>query len=83
MSDDAERNRPKSIEKPEAGTRLSAAEIHDNVVGPARDEMERSASALLWSAFASGLTIGFSFLAGAYAQTLVDEHRYAHFAAGA
>jgi formate/nitrite transporter FocA (FNT family) len=78
----AEEHRPKSVEKPEAGTRLSAAEIHDNVLGPAKDEMERSASALLWSAFASGLTIGFSFLAGAYAQTLVEQHRYAHFVAG-
>jgi formate/nitrite transporter FocA (FNT family) len=78
-----EHNRPKSIEKPEAGTRLSAAEIHDNILGPAEDEMERTASALFWSALASGLTIGFSFVAGAYAQTLVEQHRYAHFLAGA
>jgi formate/nitrite transporter FocA (FNT family) len=75
-------DRPKSIEKPEAGTRLSAAEIHDNILGPAEDEMERPASALLWSAFASGLTIGFSFLMGGYAQTLVSEP-YAHAIAGA
>lgn len=74
-------DRPKSIDKPESGTRLSAAEIHDNILGPAEDEMERAAGALLWSAFASGLTIGFSFLMGAYAQTLVTE-KYAHFAAG-
>src|SRR5437763_689537 len=74
--------RPKSVEKPEAGTRLSAMEIHDNILGPAEDEMKRAASALLCSAFASGLTIGFSFLMGAYAQTLVTE-QYAHFVAGA
>jgi formate/nitrite transporter FocA (FNT family) len=73
-------DRPTSIEKPEAGTRLSAAEIHDNILGPAEKEMKRGASALLWSAFASGLTIGFSFLIGGYAQTLVDE-KYAKFAA--
>jgi formate-nitrite transporter family protein len=75
-------DRPKSIEKPEAGTRLSAAEIHDNILGPAEDELERSATSLLFSAFASGLTIGFSFLIGAFAQTLVPE-RYAHAVAGA
>ncbi|MDB4877207.1 MAG: Formate/nitrite transporter FocA, family [Gemmatimonadetes bacterium] len=75
-------DRPKSVDKPEAGTRLSAAEIHDNILGPAKEEMERSASALLWSAFASGLTIGFSFLIGAYAQTLVPQ-RYAHAISGA
>ena len=75
-------DRPKSIDKPESGTRLSAAEIHDNILGPAEDEMERAAAALLWSAFASGLTIGFSFLLGGYAQTLVSE-KYAHFVAGA
>jgi formate-nitrite transporter family protein len=74
-------DRPKSIEKPEAGTRLSAAEIHDNILGPAEDEMKRSAGSLLFSAFASGLTIGFSFLMGGYAQTLVSE-RYAHFVMG-
>jgi formate/nitrite transporter FocA (FNT family) len=74
-------DRPTSIEKPEAGTRLAAAEIHDNILGPAEEEMKRAASALLFSALASGLTIGFSFLMGAYAQTLVSE-RYEHFAAG-
>jgi formate/nitrite transporter FocA (FNT family) len=72
---------PKSVEKPEAGTRLSAAEIHDNVLGPAEDELKRSALSLLWSSLAAGLTIGFSFLLGAFAQTLVPE-RYAHAAAG-
>jgi formate/nitrite transporter FocA (FNT family) len=72
---------PKSVEKPEAGTRLSAAEIHDNVLGPAEEELKRSSLSLLWSSFGAGLTIGFSFLLGAFAQTLVPE-RYAHAAAG-
>jgi formate-nitrite transporter family protein len=75
-------DRPKSIEKPESGTRLSAAEIHDNILGPAEDEMSRAAMALLCSAFASGLIIGFSFLMGAFAQTLVSP-QYARAAAGA
>jgi formate/nitrite transporter FocA (FNT family) len=74
-------DQPKSVEKPEAGTRLSAAEIHDNVLGPAEEELERSAAGLLWSSFAAGLTIGFSFLVGGFVQTLVPE-RYAHAAAG-
>jgi len=74
-------DQPKSIEKPEAGTRLSAAEIHDNVLGPAEKELERPTSSLWWSAFASGLTIGFSFLFGGFAQTLVPE-QYAHAMAG-
>lgn len=75
-------DQPKSVEKPEAGTRLSAAEIHDNVLGPAESELKRSAASLLWSSVAAGLTIGFSFLLGGFAQTLVPE-RYAHAAAGA
>src|SRR3569623_2297240 len=72
---------PKAVEKPEAGTRLSAAEIHDNVLGPAEEELERPALALLWSALAAGLIIGFSFLVGGFVQTLVPE-KYAHAAAG-
>jgi formate/nitrite transporter FocA (FNT family) len=74
-------DRPKSIDKPEAGTRLSAAEIHDNILGPAEEELERSAMALLLSSFAAGLTIGFSFLLGAFGQTLVTEP-YQHFIVG-
>jgi formate/nitrite transporter FocA (FNT family) len=73
---------PKSVDEPESGTRLSAAEIHDNVLGAAEDEMERSTGALLWSSLAAGLAIGFSFLMGGFVQTLVPE-RHAHFAAGA
>jgi len=51
---------------PATGTRLSAAEIHENVRVVAEEEMRRPASGLAWSALASGLTIGFSFLAAAY-----------------
>ncbi len=59
--------------QPESGTRLTAAEIHDNVREPAEKEIERPAAALLWSALASGLAIGFSFLAAAFASHLVSE----------
>ena len=52
-------------EEPESGTRLTAVEIHDNILEPAEKEMERPAASLLWSALASGLVIGFSFLARA------------------
>ena len=57
---------PKSVEKPETGTRLSALEMHDNVLGAAEEEMERPASSLALSSLAAGLAIGFSFLAGAF-----------------
>jgi formate-nitrite transporter family protein len=60
-------------EKAEAGTRLSAVEIHDNILEPAKKEMDRPASSLLWSALASGMVIGFSFLASAFAAHLVSE----------
>ncbi len=43
---------------PAVGTRLSAAEIHNNVLEAAEEDLERSAAALLWSALAAGLTIG-------------------------
>jgi formate/nitrite transporter FocA (FNT family) len=86
MADKSDRTKtlpdqPKSVEKPEAGTRLSAGEIHDNVLGPAEEELERPALSLWWSAFASGLTVGFSFLLGAFVQTLVPD-KYGHVAAG-
>jgi formate/nitrite transporter FocA (FNT family) len=42
-------------------------------VEPAEEELERPTSALLWSALSSGLIIGFSFLLGAYMQTLVPD----------
>ena len=69
-------------EQPESGTRLSAMEIHDNILEPAKKEMERPATSLLWSSLASGMVIGFSFLASAFAANLVsEEHRHAAAAA--
>jgi formate/nitrite transporter FocA (FNT family) len=68
---------------PESGTRLSADEIHDNILEPAKKEMERPAAALFWSALASGLAISLSFLASAYLSTLAPEpHAKAAAAAG-
>ena len=55
----------------ESGTRLTAAEIHENILRPGFEELERSTGALLWSSLASGLVIGFSFVGGAYAASLV------------
>jgi len=67
---------------PEVGTRLSAQEIHTNVLEQAKEEMRRPAWDLLWSAVTAGLTIGWSFVGGAYAATLVaPEYRQAVFAA--
>ena len=43
---------------PEKGTRLTAVEIHDNILEPAKEEMRRPAVSLLMSALASGLVIG-------------------------
>jgi formate/nitrite transporter FocA (FNT family) len=63
---------------PETGTRLSAEEIHENVLVQAEDEMKRPASDLFWSAVTAGLTIGWSFVGGAYVSTLVEpEYRKA------
>lgn len=64
---------PTSVTEPETGTRLSAVEIHDNILATAEKEFERPNHSLWWSALASGLVIGFSFLAGAYLMTLVPE----------
>ena len=58
-------------ERPEKGTRLTAVEIHDNVLEPARQEMRRPIVSLLMSSLASGLVIGFSFLASAFAASSV------------
>jgi formate/nitrite transporter FocA (FNT family) len=44
------------------GTRLSAGEIYEKVRVAAEEELKRPTAALLWSALAAGLTIGFSFL---------------------
>ena len=67
-----------SASAPETGTRLSAEEIHENVLVQAEDEMKRPASDLFWSAVTAGLTIGWSFVGGAYVSTLVGpEYRRA------
>ncbi len=72
-----------SSQTPAVGTRLSAAEIHDNVVVAADEEMRRSTTELAFSAFQAGLMIGFSLLAAAYLASLVGpEHRAAAAAAG-
>ncbi|HKG34033.1 MAG TPA: hypothetical protein VKB22_09890, partial [Gemmatimonadales bacterium] len=68
-------------QKPEAGgTRLTAVEIHDNILEPAKKEMDRPAASLLWSSLASGMVIGFSFLASAFAASIASEE-YRHAAA--
>jgi formate/nitrite transporter FocA (FNT family) len=69
-------------EQPEAGTRLSARQIHENILRPGEHEMERPAASLLWSAVASGLVIGFSFVAAAFATQLAPGE-YGHAAASA
>ena len=66
----------------EEGTRLTAAEIHHNILAPAEREMQRSSWALLWSSLASGMVIGFSCLASAFAASVVSESQ-AHVAAAA
>jgi formate/nitrite transporter FocA (FNT family) len=48
---------------PATGTRFSAEEIHRNILDEAREELERPALDLALSGLASGLSIGFSFLA--------------------
>ena len=71
-----------SAQEPEEGTRLTAKEIHENIRRPGEHEMRRPAAALLWSALASGLVIGFSPLAAAYAAHTAPPE-YAHAAAAA
>src|SRR3954469_18857137 len=67
-------------DQPESGTRLTATEIHDNILEPGKKEMERPAASLLWSSLASGLVIGYSFVAGGFTSHLVMEP-YRHAAA--
>ena len=69
-------------EQPEEGTRLTAAQIHQNVLLPAEQEIRRPAAALLLSSFAAGLVIGFSSLAAAFAaQVASDQYEQAAAAA--
>jgi formate/nitrite transporter FocA (FNT family) len=69
-------------EHPEEGTRLTAAQIHENVLRPAEHEIRRTAAALLWSSLAAGLVIGFSALGAAFAAHVAPEP-YEHAAASA
>lgn len=57
---------------PEAGTRLSAREIHENVLDTADDELRRPGRALFWSSLAAGLLMGWSFVASAYAASVAS-----------
>jgi formate/nitrite transporter FocA (FNT family) len=67
-----EKEEPSAPRVPKAGTRFSTEEIHDLVSEAAQDELERPASELVWSSLASGLVIGFSFLAVAFVTSLVS-----------
>lgn len=58
------------VGSPQTGTRFSAVEIHDNIRAPGEAELQRPVAALFWSALASGLVIGFSFLAAGYVSSL-------------
>ena len=66
--------------EPEQGTRLSAVEIHKNILAPAEHELRRPAAALFWSSLASGMVIGFSCLAAAFGASVASD-RYVHLAA--
>jgi formate-nitrite transporter family protein len=67
------RERPSRVDDPEKGTRLSAVEVHDNILASASEDAERPSSSLLWSSLAAGLVIGFSFLACAFLSSLAAE----------
>jgi formate/nitrite transporter FocA (FNT family) len=60
--DDGKSSKPDSSSGPQVGTRYSAEEIHENIVEAAEEELERPVFELSYSGFASGLSIGFSFL---------------------
>lgn len=64
------RIRPSRTDEPEKGTRLSAVEIHDNILAGATEDGSRPSSSLLWSSLAAGLVIGFTFLGSAFLSTL-------------
>ena len=66
-------HRGQVVDRPKAGTRFSASEIHDNILGSAESEGERATSSLLWSAIAAGLVISFCFLATAFAAYVFPE----------
>jgi formate-nitrite transporter family protein len=68
-----DRERPPRVDEPEKGTRLSAVEIHDNILASASEDAERPSVSLLWSSLAAGLVIGFSFLACAFLSSLASD----------
>src|SRR5690348_15269666 len=68
---DSSKKENESSGGPQVGTRFSAEEIHDNVSEAAKEELERPASELIWSSLASGLLVGFSFLAVGFLTSLV------------
>jgi formate/nitrite transporter FocA (FNT family) len=63
--EDQSQGKPDSMNGPEKGTRYSASEIHENILEEAGEELDRPVLELSYSGFASGLSIGFSFLATA------------------
>ncbi len=69
-------------EQPEEGTRLTAAQIHRNILRPGEQEIRRPTAALMWSALAAGLVISFSCLAAAFAAEVAPAP-YQHVAASA
>jgi len=62
---------------PQKGTRYSAAEIHENVLEAAEEELGRPFTELAMSGLASGLLIGFSFLAAALVESLLPPKLHA------
>lgn len=72
-SETAEKENSETPSGPQVGTRFSAEEIHENVSRAAEEELKRPASELVWSALASGLLIGFSFLASSFVASLVPD----------
>ena len=66
---------------PQVGTRFSAQEIHENILHEADEELQRPIVELAISGLASGLSIGFSFLATALAasRTAPEYHAIAAF----
>ena len=46
-----------SDKQPESGTRLTAVEIHDNILEPAEKEIERPAAAMLGNAIGGVLLV--------------------------
>ena len=64
-------------EGPQVGTRYSAEEIHENILKEADSELVRPVSELLLSGLASGLSIGFCFLAVALVRSRMAPENHA------